>query len=82
MKEGRQDHGTMVALVLQKKPTSIGSISGKDNHYARSQNGREYLKFGICVGNDYGLVSCKNLKVEGDSEKVKAVETRCVQIEV
>ena len=32
--------------------------------------------------NDYGLTSCKNSKVEGDSEKVKAVETRYVRIEV
>ena len=40
------------------------------------------MKFENFVGNDYGLTPCKNLKVEGDNEKAKAVETRCVWIEV
>ena len=50
----------------------------------RSKNERKDLKIAICVGNDYdyGLTSCESSKVEGDSEKVIAVETRCVRIEV
>ena len=61
---------------------SSGLISGKDKCYVRPKNGRKYLKFEICVGNDYGLALCENLKVKGESEEVKLVETRCMQIEV
>ena len=80
--KGRRDHGTMIALGLQKELQSNRSISGKENRYARSKKGRKDLKIEICVGIDYGPTSCKNLKVEGDSEKVKTVETRCVWIKV
>ena len=69
MNKGRHGHGTMIALRSQKELKSKGSISGKENLYMRSKNGREDLKIEICVVNDYGLASCKKLKVEGDSEK-------------
>ena len=82
MNEGRRNHETMIALGSQKELNLNGPISGKENCHARSENGRKDLKFDIRIGNDYGLASCKNLKVEGDSEKVKAVETRCLRIEV
>jgi len=82
MNEGRCVYGTMIASGLQKELESNGSISGKENCYARSMNGRKDLKIEICVGNDYGLTSCENSEVEGDSEKLIAVEIRCVQIEV
>ena len=72
----------MIALGLQKELQSNRSISGKENRYARSKKGRKDLKIEICVGIDYGPTSCKNLKVEGDSEKVKTVETKCVRIKV
>ena len=66
----------------QKELRSNRLISGKENHYSRSKNGHEDLKIEICIGNDYGLTSCDNSKVKGDSGKVKAVETRCVRIEI
>ena len=67
MNKGRQDHGTMIVLGLQKELRSIGPISGKEKIYARLKNERVYLKFEICVGNNYGHTSCKNLRVEEDS---------------
>ena len=67
--KGRRDHGTMIALGSQKELKSNGLISGKDNRYATSKNGRRDLKIEICVSNKYGLASCKNWKVKGDSEK-------------
>ena len=82
MNEERCDLGTMIALGSQKELRLNGSTSGKENCYTRSKNERGDLKIAIRVGNDYGLTSCENLKVEGDSGKVKAVETRCVLIEV
>ena len=78
----RRDHWTMIASRSQKELQSNGSIIKKENRHARPKNGRNDLKFEICIGIDYGLASCKNPKVKGDSEKVKAVETRCVWIKV
>ena len=72
----------MIASRSQKEMESIGSISRKENRYARSKNGRRDLKIQIFVGNDYGLTSCENVKIMGDSERLKAVETRCVRIKV
>ena len=80
--KGRRDHGTMIASGLQKNLKSNGSISRKENRYARFKTGRKDLKVKIRVGNDCGLVTYKNSKVERDSEKAKAVETRCVRIKV
>ena len=77
MNKERCDHRTMIALGSQKELRSNGSTSDKENHYTRSKNEDKDLKIAIRVGNDYGLTSCENLKVEGDSGKVKAVETRC-----
>ena len=37
----------------------------------RLKNGHTDLKIEIHVGIYYGLTSCKDLKVEGDSENVK-----------
>ena len=82
MNEGRCVYGTMIASGSQKELRSNGSTNGKENCYTRSKNERKDLKIEICVGNDYGLTSCENSKVEGDSEKGKAVETKCVRIEV
>ena len=82
MNEERCDHRTMIASGSQKELRSNGSTSGKENRYTRSKNEHEDLKIALFVSNDYGLTSCKNSKVEGDSEGVIAVETRCVWIEV
>ena len=53
----------------------IGPISRKKTDCARPKNKWEDFKSGICVGNDDGFKLCKNLKVEENSERVKAVET-------
>ena len=69
MNEGRRDHGRMIALGSQKELRLNRPTSGKENCYTRSKNERKDLKIASCVGNDYGLTSCENLKVEGDSKK-------------
>ena len=50
--EGRRDHGTMLALGLQKELNLNELISGKENCYARSKNGRKDLKTEFCIDND------------------------------
>ena len=72
----------MIDLGSQKELKSIGLISGKENRYLALKNGRKDLKIEIFVGIKYGLTSCKNSKVEGDSKIAKAVETSCVRIEI
>ena len=82
MNEERCDHRTMIASGSQKELRSNGSTSGKENRYTRSKNKRGDLKIAIRVGNDYGLTSCKNSKIKGDSKQMRAVETKCVRIEI